>query len=179
MKGSPTRARRRAARAVRQPTRMTEYQRHRQTERPTGTEALRAYLYDDLDLDVSNELVHPEQGLDQDEPAAVDESADTEAEVVHPDPEPVREPTAYELAILGALQNKPVYMGDMAADDIRKRRLRNRDSKRGRRLQRRAKVRQKRRRQHRANAAAVLMLFGAQLFIGAVWAAASPGVWWS
>nr|WP_234708111.1 hypothetical protein [Mycobacteroides immunogenum] len=208
MRGNPSRARRRAARAVRQTSRMTDYQRNRQAEQLRGVDKIRDYL-DDIDLDVTNELedgaladmliggaveqgltnpavdYHPQDPSDQGKSGQVDDSAGPAAEVVHPtthyhsDTEPVREPNAYELAILGALQHKSVYLGDVPVDEIRRRRLRNRDSKRARRLQRRSKVRRMKRR-HRAavgNAAAFAMFMLTAAFIGAVTMLDSPG-WW-
>lgn len=184
MRGNPSRARRRAARAVRRPSRMTDYQRHRQAEQLHGVDKIRDYLHD-IDLEVLNELAHSDTHGEQDVCDQVDDSAEDGAEVVHPtthhhaDTEPVREPNAYELAILGALQHKSVYQGSVPVDDIRRRRLRNRDSKRARRLQRRSKVRRMRRRHQSAagNAAAFALFMLTSAFIGAVTMLDSPS-WW-
>lgn len=219
MRGNPSRARRRAARAVRQPARMTDYQRHRQAEQLHGVDKIRDYLHDielDISPDVLNELIEDEDGAPL-PPCTVcglavewnhrdkawqhrstgrrrchnaDSDATPEDDVAapesdspvthhHADTEPVREPNAYELAILGALQHKSVYQGSVPVDDIRRRRLRNRDSKRARRLQRRSKVRRMRRRHQAAagNAAAFALFMLTSAFIGAVTMLASPG-WW-
>lgn len=175
MRGNPSRARRRAARAVRQPSRMTDYQRHRQAEQLHGVDKIRDYLHDielDISPDVLNELIE-----DEDDVAAPE--SDGPVTHHHADTEPVREPNAYELAILGALQHKSVYQGSVPVDDIRRRRLRNRDSKRARRLQRRSKVRRMRRRHQSTagNAAAFLLFMLTSAFIGAVTMLDSPG-WW-
>ncbi|SIF35604.1 Uncharacterised protein [Mycobacteroides abscessus subsp. abscessus] len=176
MRGNPSRARRRAARAVRQPSRMTDYQRHRQAEQLHGVDKIRDYLHDielDISPDVLNELIEDEDG------APLPPCTVCGVTHHHADTEPVREPNAYELAILGALQHKSVYQGSVPVDDIRRRRLRNRDSKRARRLQRRSKVRRMRRRHQSAagNAAAFALFMLTSAFIGAVTMLASPG-WW-
>lgn len=180
MRGNPSRARRRAARAVRQPSRMTDYQRNRQAGQLRGADKIRDYLRD-IDLDVTNEL---EDGAVADmliADAVEDEldSVDEPGTHYHADTEPEREPNAYELAILGALQHKSVYLGGVPADEIRRRRLRNRDSKRSRRLQRRSRVRWLKRRHNGAagNAAAFLLFMLTSAFIGAVTMLDSPA-WW-
>ncbi|BAX98891.1 hypothetical protein MSTE_03591 [Mycobacteroides stephanolepidis] len=124
---------------------MTDYQRNRQAEQLHGVDKIRDYLHD-IDLEVLNELIEDEDGA-----APEDDQPSTHH---HADTAPEREPNAYELAILGALQNKSVYLGSVPADEVRRRRLRNRDSKRARRLQRRSKVRRMKRRHQTRDAAA-------------------------
>lgn len=75
MRGNPSRARRRAARAVRQPSRMTDYQRHRQAEQLHGVDKIRDYLHD-IDLEVLNELAHSDTHGEQDVCDQVDDSAE-------------------------------------------------------------------------------------------------------
>lgn len=151
MRGNPSRARRRAARAVRQPSRMTDYQRRRQAEQLQGTDKIRDYLHD-LDLEVSNDLI--DELVDEVEVEVEDAEPDEPTTHHHSDTEPARDPNAYELAILGALQRKNVYLGDVPVDEVQRRRLRNRDAKRSRRLQRRSRVRRLKRRRHHTGGAA-------------------------
>ncbi|OHU48134.1 hypothetical protein [Mycobacteroides chelonae] len=146
---------------------MTDYQRNRQAEQLRGVDKIRDYLHD-IDLEVLNEL-------DEDDVAAPE--SDEPSTHHHADTEPEREPNAYELAILGALQNKSVYQGDVPVDEVRRRRLRNRDSKRARRLQRRSRVRRLKRRRNSGDAAAVALLMLTSAFIGAVTMLDSPA-WW-
>lgn len=130
---------------------MTDYQRRRQAEQLQGTDKIRDYLHD-LDLEVSNDLI--DELVDEVEVEVEDAEPDEPTTHHHSDTEPARDPNAYELAILGALQRKNVYLGDVPVDEVQRRRLRNRDAKRSRRLQRRSRVRRLKRRRHHTGGAA-------------------------
>lgn len=166
---------------------MSEYQRNRQAE-DANRDRLGEFLYGPAELEDDVTAAPVEDDADDTDESAwaklyddqLDDVADAfaEAEDVSRSeddnpawfvPEP-REPTDYELAILGGLQHKPVYQDTVHPDEIRRRRLRNRDAKRARRRQRRARVK----RGNRGNAAAVLWLMVASVFFGAAFFYSAP-----
>jgi hypothetical protein len=119
---------------VRQPTRMTQWQRNRQAEQQRFDPMLVR-----LGIHVDAQIVDDDENSDG---AAGQTEAEAEP-LTYPgghEPSGVREATAYERAILGALQQKPVYEGTVAADVIAARRRRNKLARRARRANRAAAV---------------------------------------
>ena len=192
MTSNPGRRARRAARyGHRQPTRMTEYQRNRQGEAPSGRLKVHAHLHD-LDLNALAE--HDEAGVfeavacqvdgcaeaiewNEDleawqhhstrlvrcagdrgvaTPPELDEPDEDPDEWTPPEPRPGRDidgnpyDTEFARGVLMGLQDKPTYQGSVHVDEVDRRRLRNRDAKRARRLMRRARVKRSRARRHGA-----------------------------
>ncbi|QEA10822.1 hypothetical protein [Mycobacterium phage Weirdo19] len=108
------------------------------------------------------------QAVEVDDEEAVDETAETldltdEAVVYdeatrlaepHPveDPAPAKPPrvdgnpydTEFARGVMAGLQHKPTYQGTVPADEVERRRLRNRDANRARRANRRARVKRTR-----------------------------------
>ena len=194
MTSNPARRARRANRyGHRQPTRMTEYQRARQAEAPSGRLKVHAHLHD-LDLNALAEQVDagvfeaiacqvdgcgeaieyndeleawqhhatrlvqcaggrgratPPEEDDDDEDE--DESEDLEPRAGRPsrvDGNPYD--SEFARGVLLGLQDKPTYQGSVPVDEVERRRLRNRDAKRARRLMRRSRVKRSRARRHGA-----------------------------
>lgn len=48
----------------------------------------------------------------------------------------MKQPTSYELAILGSMQNKPMYQGTVDKNIVQKRRKKNKEARRARRAAR-------------------------------------------
>ena len=125
---SPGRRLRRAQRfGVHAPTRMSEYQRHRQAE--TGScDGLFDYL------GIIDDIIY-----DEDEEAVVehrDDAAAPAGQLDYTRPLADRESTAFEFAFLSALQSKPVYQQSVPADEVQRRRDRNRAARKARRRNR-------------------------------------------
>lgn len=191
MTSNPARRAGRAARfGPRQPTRMTEYQRNRQAEEPSGRLKVHAHLHGlDLNTLAENEeagvfeaiacevdgcgeaiewnghvwqhhatrLVHcagnrgvatPPPDEDDDEPDDDDEPRMRERRGREVDGNPYD--TEFARGVLMGLQDKPTYQGSVHVDEVGRRRLRTRDAKRARRLNRRARVKRSRQRRHGA-----------------------------
>jgi len=111
---------------LRAPTRMTEYQRFQQAEvgRCGGVLA---------HLGVASDLADDDQ-VDDTTPAEVETSPPAPAG--QPDytrPQGDRESSAYEFAVMAALQDKPVYQQSVPADVIAHRRAQNRAARKARR----------------------------------------------
>ena len=194
MTSNPGRRARRAAKfGHRQPTRMTEYQRNRQAEAPSGRLKVHAHLHN-LDLNVLAEQIdagvfeaiacqvdgcgeaiewndeleawqHHGTRLvrcagDRGVATPPDDEDDVEDEANAEEPQRAPEsnrrvdgnPFDSEFArgVLLGLQDKPTYQGSVPVDEVERRRLRNRDAKRARRLMRRARVKRSRARRHGA-----------------------------
>lgn len=130
---SPGRRLRRAQRfGAPAPTRMSEYQRHRQAE----TGSCRG-VFDHLGI--IDDII-----IDEGEEAVVEDRDDAAAPAGQPDytrPLADRESTAFEFAVLSALQSKPVYQQSVPADEVQRRRDRNRAARKARRNQRQAVAR--------------------------------------
>lgn len=148
MRTNPGRRVRRAQRnRVHAPTRMSEEQRYAQA----GADRFGALL-DHLGI-VDAKVVYDEDYEDR-----------TEGDgpcVAAPDytrPQAGRESSAYEFAIMAALQDKPVYQGSVHPDVVARRRAKNRAARRAR----------------RADRAAVALLMLVSGFIGAAFYYASP-----
>lgn len=145
------RARRFRRHGHRQPTRMTEYQRGQQAllDRHDG---MRCHL--GLIDDAAVDDVDVEDSSTEQDPAADTAAVDTDDSSHYRPAGELREVTAYERAILGALQNKPVYPKSVHPDVIQARRRRDRAARRARRANRAAV----------ALLMAVMMGFGAALY---------------
>lgn len=181
----------------RRPTRMTEYQRNRQAEAPSGRLKVHAHLHN-LDLNALAEFGEPGvyegvacqvdgcgEAIEWNEDleawqhhatrlvrCAGDRGVATPPEEAYPDDDdeldddeaPAGEPkaprgrevdgnpydTEFARGVLLGLQDKPTYQGTVQIDEVSRRRLRNRDAKRARRLIRKARVKRSRQRRHGA-----------------------------
>lgn len=130
MRTNPGRRLRRAQKfGLRASTRMSDYQRDRQAE-GGRCDAVLAHLgvLPDLDEDAPvddatptvTETSPPAEGQDAGQPDYTRPVAD-------------RESTAYEFAVLAALQDKPVYQQTVPADEVERRRAKNRAARKARR----------------------------------------------
>lgn len=123
MRTNPGRRLRRAQKfGLRASTRMSDYQRDRQAE-GGRCDAVLAHLGVLPDLDeTATEVVEasPTQTPAAGQPDYTRPVAD-------------RESTAYEFAVLAALQDKPVYQQTVPADEVERRRAKNRAARKARR----------------------------------------------
>ena len=163
MSSNPARRQRRAARQVRQPTRMTEYQRDRQAEEPRGLVRVHAHLKgmslaDAVEADEAAAALDLADA-DDEMPAAVDETEaamryardatagvrkavdDLRAKITPAKPPRVDGnpyDTEFARLITAGLQTKAIYQDSVQDDVIHRRRVRNRAARRARRIARAA-----------------------------------------
>lgn len=146
MRTNPGRRIRRAQRyGHRAPTRMTEHQRYQQACAGPYDRML-----DHLGI-IDVDIVDDDHGTGHGDPTPPPTAAGRDN--THPITD--TEPHAYQLAILAALQDKPVYQGSVHVDVIARRRARNKAARRARRAR-------------RADRAAFALLMVMSLFIGAI-----------
>ncbi len=125
------RARRQQRHGVHAPTRMTEFQRNHQAEanRFDG-------MLDHLDIAATGnpdaETLEAEYLDEEIGVADGTAAADTRPQPDYTRPIADREASAYEFAVMAALQDKPVYQKSVHPDEIRRRRARNRAARKAR-----------------------------------------------
>ena len=150
MSSNPARRQRRAARQVRQPTRMTEYQRDRQAEEPRGLVRVHAHLtgMSLAEAVEADEASRYDPDLDSDGESDI-RSGDSTADVtpaVARKAKPAKPPrvdgnpydTEFARLITAGLQTKSIYQDSVQDDVIHRRRVRNRAARRARRIGRAA-----------------------------------------